>query len=68
MSKHPYEIPKEIIFCQSLFSPSAWLEAEISHVPPICPGGKKIQATTKKSLELVKKFYCFFQLTFLPIY
>lgn len=47
MSKHPYEIPKEIIFCQSLFSPSAWLEAEISHVPPICPEGKKIQATTK---------------------
>lgn len=68
MSKCPDEIPKETIFCQNLLSPSAWLGPENSHIPQVCPGRKKIQATTTKSLELVKKIYCFFQLAFLPIY
>lgn len=35
--------------------------------PKFALGGKN-PSNHKKSLELVKKFYCFFQLTFLPIY
>lgn len=67
MSKHPPEIRREKDVCESLFSHLYMVESrDFTHTPSF-PWGKKNLSNHKKSLELVKKFYGFFQLFFLTV-
>lgn len=43
-------------------------DQKIHTYPKFALGEKKSKQPQQKSLELVKKIYCFFQLAFLPIY
>lgn len=68
MSKHPPEIRGEKDICESLFSHLYMVESrDFTHTPSFPWGKKKNLSNHKKSLELVKNFYCFFQLFFLTV-